>query len=133
MKKLDSILLIDDDNVTNFLTQNLIESLDVCHHIFAYKNGQEALNHFIDKDQFSKVPANIIFLDLNMPVMDGYQFMANYHKLSSEFKTAKIIVLVAENSITPPEKIVETLGADGYFNKPITKEKIEQIIEKYFI
>ncbi len=133
MDKLDSILLIDDDNVTNFLSKHLIESLNICHHVFTYKNGQEALNHFSDKDRFLKTPASIIFLDLNMPVMDGYEFMANYQKLPQEFKTAKVIALIAEITTTPAEKITNKLGADGYLNKPITKEKIEHIITEYFI
>ncbi len=132
MDKLDSILLIDDDNVTNFLSKHLIESLNICHHVFTYKNGQEALSHFSDKDKFLKTPASIIFLDINMPVMDGYQFMANYQNLPEEFKTSKVIALIAENTTTPAEEIFKTLGADGYFNKPITKEKIAQIIERYF-
>ena len=83
-----------------------------------------------DSDQ--KESIDLIFLDLNMPIMDGYQFMNNYHQLEDSKITAKIVALIAENTEKPAEEIARQLGVNDYFSKPITKEKLSLILQKHF-
>tara|TARA_R110002049_G_scaffold3502_1_gene26228 strand:+ start:5065 stop:5469 length:405 start_codon:yes stop_codon:yes gene_type:complete len=132
MKQLNSILLIDDDMVTNFLNKNLINNLAIAQEVLTFKNGQEALSFFQNGDSEKKESIDLIFLDLNMPIMDGYQFMDNYHQLEANKKTAKIVALIAENTEKPAEEIARQLGVNDYFSKPITKEKLSLILQKHF-
>lgn len=132
MEKLNCVLLIDDDTVTNFLNKNLIDSLKICEEIETFNNGQEAIIFFESNQYKSKKSIDLIFLDLNMPIMNGYQFMEKYNQFDSTIKTAKVVALIAENTEKPAEEIAKQLKVHDYFSKPITKEKIAQLLEKHF-
>lgn len=132
MKKLNCVVLIDDDMVTNFLNKNLIETMEVCEEILTFKNGQEALTFFTDGSSEKKSSIDLIFLDLNMPIMDGYTFMHHYNQLEGKIKTAKIVALIAENTEIPASEIANQLKVHDHFSKPITKEKFLLILDKHF-
>ncbi len=132
MKKLNCVVLIDDDMVTNFLNKNLIETMEVCEEIITFKNGQDALTFFTDGSSEKKSSIDLIFLDLNMPIMDGYRFMQLYNQLEDQAKTAKIVALIAENTKQPASEIAKILKVHDHFSKPVTKEKFLLLLEKHF-
>jgi CheY-like chemotaxis protein len=129
MTKANCIILIDDDPIANFLNQSTIENLNITDELLVFENGLEGIRYLTSlKDNSAP---SYIFLDLNMPVMDGFDFMANYNTLTFKDKErTKIIVLTTSSNAKDIEKAKE-LGCRDYLTKPLTESKIQSMIEKY--
>lgn len=134
--KLNCVLVIDDDEPTNFFTRMILEESGCTNHIKVMQSGQEALDYLAKSEQAgsdaSLYPSpDLIFLDINMPAMDGWEFLAEYRKLSI---VNKIIVVMLTTSLFPEDKLKaeEMPEISGFENKPLTEEKLHQVLEKYF-
>ncbi|GAA5043856.1 response regulator [Marivirga lumbricoides] len=131
------ILLIDDDLATNFLHQDVIKSTGVKAHIQVCHDGQEALDYLNCEGEFSNEPffpqPGIIFLDINMPGMNGWEFLEVYEKMPSDRK-AEIVVAMLTTSLNldDHDKAEKTEGVKKYLSKPLKKEYLEELIEKNF-
>ena len=125
MKKYNCILLVDDDLVSCFLNKEILTTLGVSDHIHTVGNGEEAL-HFIVENRKKQNPCpDLIFLDINMPGMDGFQFLSEMQKLKEEdFQIAKIIVLTSSNSPIDRNHAAR-YSISGYINKPLAWENLE--------
>jgi len=128
--KLNCILLIDDDSEDNFFHQMVIEEMNIVDHIEVALNGVEALN-FLKKENHTH--PDIIFLDINMPKMNGWEFLEAYAKLNPDQK-AKLLVVMLTTSINPLDKERAEQFPDiiGFNSKPLTKEMLNEILEKHF-
>lgn len=131
----ECILLIDDDEATNFVHQMIIEKCGCSSHLqFAY-NGKEALEYLTKKGKYENnvdpLPG-IIFLDINMPLMNGWEFLEEYKTLPDEIK-ASVVIAMLTTSLNPDdaEKANSYSDIKGYLNKPLTKETFSMIIERY--
>jgi CheY-like chemotaxis protein len=136
-KNLKSILLIDDDKATNILHKYIIKKTN--EHIFTHiaSDAQQGLDYLLRKDEFDNdtlfpLP-DIIFLDINMPVMDGWEFMEEYNNLQDSQKAHTLIMLLT-TSINPSEKkrATETAGISGFMNKPLSVVKFQEIMNAHF-
>ncbi len=85
-----NFLLVDDNNATNFLNKMILKKSGLASTVTIAKNGLEAIN--IVKEN----TPDYIFLDINMPVMNGWQFLETYEKLNLEFKNSTIILMISE-------------------------------------
>lgn len=130
MSKLNCILLVDDDDTTNFVNQMLLEDLKVTQQVLISTNGWEALQ--LIKQQWSEGDCpTLILLDLNMPEMDGFEFLEAYEDLQFEQKQL-FVILVLTTSMNPGD--FERLGKapiKGIINKPLTEEKLQDLLQKY--
>lgn len=123
MKKCKSIILIDDDPVENLINSKLLENLDLAEQIRKFANGHEGINYLRILAQLNR-PPDLILLDLNMPVMDGFEFLRQYHVLETNF-IRRIKVIVLTSSLNQSDyTTAKLIGCDGYLVKPLTKEKI---------
>ena len=123
------VLLVDDDKICNFITEATLNRLGVTEQIHAVLNGKEALeyiNHMLTGD---RLLPDVILLDLNMPLMNGFQFIESFRKL--DFPKKEEIKIVVLTSSENPEDIVEVkkLGVDHYLTKPIKENKLLEILE----
>jgi len=132
--KLNSILLIDDDHATNFIHQFAIKKTKCTENIIVVENGQEALEYLQSNENDPSPQPNIIFLDINMPIMNGWQFLEEYQKLNANTQ-GDIVLIMLTTSLNPDDlKKANTFPAiNGYRNKPLTAEMIEEIIAEYFV
>lgn len=123
-------MLIDDDEDDNYFHQIVIDEMNVTNHVEVALNGIEALNFL--KQEIKTLP-DLIFLDINMPKMNGWEFLEEHKKLS-EAQKAKIIVVMLTTSSNPEDKKrAEQYGDVTDFNsKPLTKEMLTVILERYF-
>ena len=128
------VLLIDDDNATNFLNSWIIKKLNFSENIVIKKDGKQALDFLTTSvnGQFPK--PRLILLDINMPVMNGWEFMDNY-KILTDQQRAKIVLVLLTTSRNSKDiaKSKEYPDITGYENKPLSIKKMENIIKKYLL
>jgi len=123
-----NILLVDDDRICNFLSHRVLLNMGAKGEIHAVQNGQEALDVLEQKHDQSPRP-DIIFLDLNMPVMDGFSFLEAYHHLEFPGKEKICIVVVSSSQHSDDIKRAMSLGADYYLVKPISPDRIRTALD----
>ena len=134
MQKLRSVLLVDDDPTNNFLNQRLLKRLDVAHQVVVVENGQEALallqTDGPDGPAFS-FPA-LILLDIQMPIMNGIEFLEAYQLLPATQRCQTTVVVLSTSVDARDLSRLDTLPAAGRLNKPLTPEKIAQVMQLHF-
>jgi CheY-like chemotaxis protein len=138
MKKLSGILLIDDDDTTNFLNKRLLDRMEITDHIRTFVNGKQAFdylynvsnkNYEVESSEYFQ--PELIFLDINMPVMDGFEMLDLYERLDSEFR--KRIVMVVLTTSTHPQDTANSKKYNAeYIIKPLTAEKVNRLLEVHF-
>ena len=136
--KLNCILLVDDDEPTNFLNKLAVEEMECTNHIKITPGAREALDYLscagkpepLNRD--CPIP-EIIFLDINMPAMDGWEFLQRYEALPEAQKNS-IIVVMLTTSFNPEDELkARKIGAVKEFrNKPLTPTLLQDILKKYF-
>ncbi len=137
-KKLNCVLLVDDNESDNFLHKRVIAKADIANRIEIALNGKEALDFLTNRsksahDENGYAQPELIFLDINMPVMDGWEFLEEYRKLE-EAQKGKIVFIMLTTSLNPTDKIrAEKMLENGCFHyKPLTLEMLNEIILKRF-
>ncbi len=132
-KKLNSILLVDDDEDCNFFHKRLINRLEITEEINVVLDGEEALNYLKStKDGKHPQPA-IIFLDINMPKVDGWEFLEEYEKLD-DLQKAQVVLIMLTTSLNPDDmqRAKENPLVHDYFNKYLDADRIQKVIEEHF-
>lgn len=127
-KKFKSILLIDDNAADNRYNQIILEEMNIVDNIEIAESGPAALKILDNNDHLHP---ELILLDINMPKMNGWEFLEAYKKLHIDEKSKKIVVLTT--SMNPEDKKkAESFSQISEFNiKPLTPEMLERIIAKY--
>jgi CheY-like chemotaxis protein len=126
--KYPTIMLIDDNEIDNLINQKMIEAAAISEKIFTYtsaKSGLEFLKNMEKLDLADKILPDLIFLDIDMPLMDGFQFLDEFEKFSPTLKKkCKIIMLTS--SINPQDynlaKKYNTVKL--FLNKPLAHDTI---------
>jgi len=122
------VLLVDDDRITNYLNQRTISKLYPCMDIIVKNNGKEALQFIQSLIDENKPLPTYIFLDLNMPVLNGFDFLVGFNKLNVDDSRTTITVLTTSNNSDDIEKI-NSLGNYSYVTKPLTSAKLSTIFD----
>lgn len=133
MPALPCILLVDDDYTSNFLNTKLLQRLDAAAQIRTALNGQEALDALRTHCQppTPNCPA-LVFLDINMPVMNGFEFLEAYRHLPLAQQRAVVIVMLT-TSVSPRDLArLQDLPVAGFLAKPLTEEKVAQVVADHF-
>ncbi len=130
MKKIDTISVIDDDPITVFGIKKMLDSLGICDTIITYPNGKLAIDGIRERlESHGSVP-DVIFLDINMPIMDGWQFLEEFISLPVD-KTVRINIVTS--SIDPLDRQnwesykSRTHHLIDFKNKPIRHKDIAEI------
>jgi CheY-like chemotaxis protein len=133
MHKIPSILLVDDDPTTNFLNELLLKSLGVADQLFTVQNGREALAA-LDETCTSPQGAcpSLILLDVNMPVMNGIEFLEAYAQLPKAQQQSIVVVMLTTSMHSRDLERVQQLPIAGLVNKPLTKDKVDTILQMHF-
>lgn len=127
MGKLNCILLVDDDEITNFINLNLLEDMQIASKVEITSNGKEAIQ-FLENNCMESSCPELILLDINMPMMDGFEFLEHFQKLNLKNKNiTKMVALTTSNNPKDIKKLQE-YGVASLISKPLTKEKLENLI-----
>lgn len=127
--KLNCVLLIDDDEPTNFLSRINIEEAECAEHIQIADSGSKALDYIAESNNCP----DLIFLDINMPAMNGWEFIEQYKKLK-KVKHGNIIIIMLTTSLNPDDRVKANSLPQiaGFENKPLTPELINKVLNKHF-
>jgi CheY-like chemotaxis protein len=122
---INKILLVDDDATANYLSKELLESLHAANEIETAENCLKALELIRQADC-----ADVIFLDIKMPGIDGFDFLERLKKLSIE---KKIKVVMLTSSVRPEDKLraFSYKAVIDYLEKPLTPDKVQMIATTY--
>ena len=128
-KKLRCILLIDDDEDDNFFHQIVLNKMNITESICIAENGFEA----IDLLTKGSVHPELIFLDINMPRMDGWEFVERFSKVY-EMSANRVVIIILSTSMNPQEKKRATNIPQiaDFKTKPVTQEMLTEILDTYF-
>lgn len=133
MSKLASVLLVDDDSTTNFLNKMLFKRLGVVEQLLVAENGVEALATLsqVCTAAGGSCP-ELILLDVNMPVMNGLEFLAAYQQLPLAQRQATIVVLLT-TSVNPRDlDHAGELPIAGMLTKPLTEAMLRGVLRQHF-
>ncbi|MEO9804881.1 MAG: response regulator [Reichenbachiella sp.] len=133
-RKLNCILLVDDNDDCNYFHRRLFNELQCVERIEVATDGQEALDFLLSEknDDQNHLP-EIIFLDLNMPIMDGMEFLEEYQKFDQNQKD-KMALFILTTSSNPNDKTLASKYIDikGFQNKLLTRNGLKELFEKHF-
>jgi CheY-like chemotaxis protein len=132
-KVLNCVLLIDNDEPTNFLHKMIIERHGCAEKIEVCESAIKALEFLKLKVNDCYANPDLIFLDINMPVMDGWDFMEEYEKLPEDQK-GNIVIVMLTTSLNPSDekKAKQFEEIAGFKNKPMSYKMLDDILQEYF-
>ncbi|MBA2611035.1 MAG: response regulator [Bacteroidetes bacterium] len=125
-------MLLDDNELDNFINQKIIEANHFANKIYVNTGSKSALE-FLNNLSISSTEAidifpEIIFVDLNMPMMDGFQFIENLKdKLPQKLKLLKLVILTSSVNPEDKKKASEIELDITFLNKPLTQEMLEKL------
>jgi CheY-like chemotaxis protein len=133
-QKLKTILLIDDDEATNYIHTMIIEDAHFAENIVVMDSAIEALKYLTTTVDGKYPQPDLIFLDINMPAMDGWTFMQKYSTLDLN-QQAKTIIVMLSTSLNPSDKEkADTIPLiSGFMSKPLSEEKLIGLRDTYFL
>jgi len=128
MSKFTNVLLVDDNEIDNFINERIISSSGFAKNIVVRNSADSALDYLKEIASSEEKIPEIIFLDLNMPVKDGFGFLQDYAELDDKIKT-KSKVIVLSSSISPEDinKASVNPFVFKYLNKPLSEKYLEAI------
>lgn len=129
--KTKRVLLIDDNEIDNFINNRIISKSNIAETITVKKSGIEALEYLETlKDDFDSFP-DLVFLDIAMPTMNGFDFLNEFIKFPKVLdKLCSVIMLTSSNNQSDRKKAFEYPVVKDYFVKPLKIEMLEVLKEK---
>lgn len=130
MRKIEKVCIIDDDPIFIYGTKRLMAEIDFCETIVIYQNGQDAIDGLKGITANGEKFPSVIFLDLNMPIMSGWEFLDDFIKIPNHNRD-KVIIYIISSSVDPRdlERIKNYKVVNNYILKPMSKEDLNSILE----
>lgn len=135
MRQLRTILLIDDDETTNYLNHRLLSRMNTAEDIKVVTNGEEALEYL--EKAFAGVEGyprpDLIFVDIKMSVMDGFEFLEEYQKFDETDKNQTIMMMLTSSaSFYDLEKLKQFPEVLKHYSKPLAEADVREILDEHF-
>ena len=127
-----TVMLIDDNEIDNLINQKIIEASTIAKNILTHTSGKSAIEFLRNMEKLTAgnlgLLPELVFLDIDMPLMDGFQFLEEFDKLNQETKTyCRIIMLTSSIN---PQDIGKSKKYDyvrQYLNKPLTQDSLKKL------
>ena len=131
VKKLKKILLVDDDEHTNFLNKTIIRHAKFADEVVSQIKAEEALKYIAEETRNGNLP-DLIFLDINMPLMDGWDFMREYARMGLNGVGPKVIMLTSSINPKDEERAAAIEELSGFRSKPLSYDVLNDIYDRFF-
>lgn len=127
-------MLVDDNPSDNFFHEREIKKQNQANIVIAKNTASEALEYLKLQKESKDPHPDLIFLDINMPGMNGWEFLQAYNQLDKELQSRAIIIMLTTSENADDEAKAKTWDfVSDYMTKPLTKEVLNNIVDKYFI
>ncbi|MCU0447844.1 MAG: response regulator [Microscillaceae bacterium] len=127
-KSVNLVLLVDDNDTDNFISKRIIEITKFAQRVIVKNSGKSALEYL---EQAQNNPADlpdVIFLDINMPIVDGFVFLFEFEMFPDHIKDkCKVIILSSSNNKRDIAKIVDNEYVIKFITKPLTEKALQEI------
>lgn len=130
MMKLQQIILIDDDAIINFVHNSLIKSLDLAHEVTVFEQAKDALTYLSASSEERSGDTRLLLLDINMPGMNGWEFLDAFISASLHEKTGLYICIVSSSISQEDRKRAADYGIVRQFiSKPLNRENLTDLVD----
>jgi CheY-like chemotaxis protein len=126
--KVNLVMLVDDNETDNFISEKIIEMAGFAEKVLAMDSGSSGLAYLRENENdLDKIP-DIIFLDINMPFVDGFVFLFEFESFSQAVKDkAKIVILSSSDNKKDIDRIVDNQYVIDYIVKPLSAEALNNL------
>ncbi|AYA37309.1 response regulator [Hymenobacter oligotrophus] len=132
-RKLNQVVLIDDNETTSFLNNRLLQRLDLAENILLFTNAEQAFAQLWGNDATATDQRpDLVFVDLKMPGMDGFEFLNQYSQLPAEVRDKTVMTVLTTSMHSADTSRVAQYEGVEYLAKPLTEEKLRVLLEKRF-
>jgi len=123
------IALVDDDKIFQLTASKTIQAIDLGDHVLQFENGEDALTYLRNNLSDPQRLPDYLFLDINMPFVDGWMFLEDYAQIKSQLAKPMVIYMVS-SSIDPRDvtRAKNCTDVTEYVVKPVTKEKFKELL-----
>ncbi|SHJ08391.1 response regulator [Aquimarina spongiae] len=132
-KSVNCVLLVDDDKATNFFNERVVTRHNGFDQVNTVQSGLAALEYLsaVEKDEATK--PDLIFLDINMPAMNGWEFLVEFEKLDHSF-TKGIKVILLSTSSNPDDVLASAKNhnVEDFINKPLSPDLLDSVLRNHF-
>lgn len=134
-KKLRSVVLIDDNETTIFLNNRLLTRLEVADNILTFSRAEQAFDALWGQEP-DGAPAHslpeLVFVDLKMPGMDGFEFLQRFNELPEAVRQQTVLTVLTTSMHAADTARVGQYPNIEYLSKPLTEEKMGKLLQKRF-
>ncbi len=127
-KSVNLVLLVDDNDTDNFISKRIIEITKFAEKVIVKNSGKSALEYLESVQSEGAELPDVIFLDINMPIVDGFVFLFEFELFEAAIKDkCKIIILSSSNNKRDIQKIVDNEYVIKFITKPLTEKALQEI------
>lgn len=127
-------MLVDDNTDDNFFHEWEIKNGCPSVTVVAKQGGMEALDYLKSKKAHQGLHPDLIFLDINMPGMNGWEFLEEYNKLDEQFKSLAVVIMLTTSENPDDRAKAKAMDIAAEFKtKPLTQEMLKEVVDNYFI
>ncbi|HEX8548661.1 MAG TPA: response regulator [Cytophagaceae bacterium] len=125
---IELVMLVDDNDTDNFIHKRVLELTGFCTNIIVKNSGKSALEYLHENKNNLEVLPNIIFLDINMPIVDGFVFLFEYENFPENLKEkCKIVILSSSDSKRDIDRIVDNEYVINFITKPLSEDALAKL------
>lgn len=133
-KSINCVLLIDDDKATNFFNERVVSRHDSFNRVSTVQSGKAALEYLSEVENQTAIKPDLIFLDINMPAMNGWEFLMEFSKLNKNtIHGIKVILLSTSSNPDDVKESIKNHSVDDFINKPLSPGLLDTVLEKHFL
>ena len=128
VRPIDLVMLVDDNDTDNFISKRIVEITKFAKRVEVKNSGKSALDYLTENENNPENLPNIIFLDINMPVVDGFVFLYEFEKFKELVHTkCKVIILSSSDNKRDIDRIVNNNYVIKFITKPLTEMALDEI------
>ena len=125
---IELVMLVDDNDTDNFISKRIIEITKFAKQVIVKNSGKSALDYLKENEENEAELPNLIFLDINMPIVDGFVFLYEFEKFNTLIKDkCKVIILSSSDNKRDIDKIVNNNHVIKFITKPLTEASLEDV------